>query len=144
MTRLIACFPWLVLKTRVTVGEVMLVPFKDESGQISAPLVDLQPSLEKILSSYTNIKGNPVGNCTVATIEDHNPIWNLVRDGDWERVQVAAQLLSLATISKNDYFAQLGCYANTTQMQFFFQRFTEPVDFIAIGIRRRDGSTMDA
>jgi len=67
-----------------------------------------------------------------------------VFEEDREKVQLASQLLSLASISKNDYNAQLGCYAYATQFQFFFQRFTEPVDFIAIGIRRRDGSTMDA
>lgn len=144
MTRLIACFPWLVLKKPISVGEVVLVPFQEESGKVSEALVDLQPSLEKILSSYTDIKGNPVGNCTVATISTRKPVWDLVFEEDREKVQVASQLLSLAAISKNDYNAQLWCYANTTQFQFFFQRFTEPVDFIAIGVRRRDGSTMDA
>lgn len=143
MTRLIAFFPWLFLKEPVTVGEVVIVPFRDESGKVSEAIVDLQPSLEKLLSSYTDIKGNPVKNCTVATISARNPIWDLVFEEDREKVQLASQLLSLASISRNDFNAQLGCYANSTKFQFFLQSFTEPVDFIAIGVRRRDGSTMD-
>jgi hypothetical protein len=43
---------------------------------------------------------------------------DLVFEEDREKVQLACQLLSLASISENDYNAQLGCYANTRILSY--------------------------
>jgi hypothetical protein len=66
-----------------------------------------------------------------------------LQDEDHELISRYTQILSLSAIAKNDYNTNMGCYTNTTTFQFFRQRFTEPVDFVAFSTRRRDGQTTD-
>jgi len=139
----IAFFPWLYLKEPITLGTLTFLPFRDERGNFPAPLTDLADSLTIILRGYVDMHGEPIDKCVVVTHSGRDPVWNL-EDDDHNLVRRCALILALAAISKNAYNTNIGCYANSTTFQFFRQRFTEPVEYIAFGVRRRDGSTTDA
>jgi hypothetical protein len=96
-----------------------------------------------ILRGYVDMHGDPVDNCVVVTHSGRNPVWDL-QDEDHKLISRSAQILSLSAMSKNDYNTNIGCYANSARFQFFRQRFTEPLTYIAFSTRRRDGSTTDA
>jgi hypothetical protein len=139
----IALFPWLFLREPITLGRLTFLPFRDERGNVSAPLAMLAESLSTILRGYVDMHGEPIDNCVVVTHSGRNPVWDL-EDDDHKLVSRCARILALSAISRSDYNSNIGHYANSTTFQFFRQRFTEPVTYIAFGVRRRDGSTTDA
>ena len=138
----VAFFPWLSLKQPIELPPLRFVPFRDISGAVPTELNDLAESLDTILMGYVDMRGEPIGNSVVVTHAERNPPWN-VHDDDHDLVSRYAKILILSAIAKNDYNTNQGCYTNATTFQFVRQRFTTPVDFIAFGSRRRDGSTMD-
>lgn len=139
--RTIAFFPWVVLHDVVKIGNVHFLPFRDRNENIPGTLSDLTDVMPVIISSYRDLEGKPLSNCTVACIEGKNPPWEL--DGnDVEPISRAASFLALASLAANDYFCVVGHYSNTTIFQPYFQRFTLPVDQITLTIRRRDGRTL--
>jgi len=139
----IAFFPWLLLREPITLAPLTFLVFKDERQNVFAPLVGLAESLSIILRGYVDMHGEPIDNCVVVTHSGRNPVWDL-EDDDHKLVSRCARILALSAISKNDYNTNIGQYANSTTFQFFRQRFTEPVTYIAFVVRRRDGSTTDA
>jgi len=138
----VAFFPWLRLKEPIVLEPLTFVPFRDRNGRMHPTLADLETALNDIMSGYVDERGRPITNCVVVTHAQRTPQWDLA-DEDHDRVSRSAQILSVAAIAKNDYNTNIGCYANASVFQFFRQRFSIPVDYIAIGTRRRDGSTMD-
>ena len=138
----VAFFPWLSLKQPIELPPLRFVPFRDNSGVVPAELKDLTESLDTILTGYVDMRGEAIGNSVVVTHAERHPTWD-VHDDDHDLVNRYAKILILSAIAKNDYNTNLGCYTNATTFQFVRQRFTTPVDFIAFGSRRRDGSTMD-
>jgi hypothetical protein len=69
------------------------------------------------------------------------PAWSLSSE-DFEKVQESASLLYLAAMARNEYFQQIRSYVNRTMCDLYWQRFTEPVDYISVTARRRDGQLM--
>jgi len=138
--RLIVFLPWLKLTDSVRIGDVDFLPFKDTENDVHPQLAALEPSLTQILSGYVDVEGRPAPSCTVATLGARTPCWNLTEE-DFESVRWSIALLSLACMSKNEFYTLIGCYVNSTQFQFFGQKFTEPVENVALVIRRRDGNT---
>jgi hypothetical protein len=51
-------------------------------------------------------------------------------------------LLFLASWAANEYFTPVGSYVNDTSFQLYFQGFTEPVDFVSLSYRKRDGRVL--
>lgn len=137
----IAFFPWVVLRDAVKIGNVHFLPFRDKNENIPGTLSDLTDVMPVIISSYRDLEGNPLSNCTVATIEGKNPPWDL-DDNDIDTIGKASSFLTLASQASNEYFCALGHYSNTTIFQPYFQRFTLPVEWITLTIRRRDGRTL--
>jgi hypothetical protein len=138
--RLIAFLPWLRLAKTTTVKGVDFIPLATRDGAISAELGNLSTSLRKILSSYVDLEGRAMSNCVVACMPGRTPAWNLT-DGDFDAVRSAASLLALASIAENHYFGALGSYCNSSTFAVYWQRFTEPAEWIAVVTRRRDGTT---
>jgi len=75
-------------------------------------LTDAGAALESIVSSYVDLKGDPVPTCTVATVPGCG--WDLAGD-DVETVQWAATLLFLGAWAANAYFPKFfGPYVNSS------------------------------
>jgi len=136
--KLVAFQPWLRLEQPVSVGSVQFVPFQTGRSCEDGVIQGLAAPLEKILSSYVDLANRPVERCTVATISRRQPAWNLF-DEDFEEVHEAASLLYLCAMATNEYFQQVRRYVNSTMFDLYLQRFTEPVRYVTITARRRDG-----
>ncbi len=139
--KLVAFLPWLKLSSSVSVGKVNYVPFEIGVTDQDETLKGLASSLTKILSSYVSFLDRSVRACTVVIKAERNPLWNLEK-GDFEEVQWATSLLFLAASAHNDYFEQLPNYVNRAMFDLYWQRFTEPVDFVTLTARRRDGELL--
>lgn len=136
--KLIAFLPWLKLAQPVTIGDVQFIPFRVSDTQETGGFQGLGTPFVRILSSYVDIRNRPVESATVATISRRQPAWNL-RDEDFGEVQEASSLLYLAAMATNEYFQQFGSYVNRTIFDLCWQRFTDPVGYITLTVRRRDG-----
>ncbi len=138
--RLVAFLPWLKLREAVPVGDaIRFVPFVPGDVQVGDELRDLVPSLTKIASSYVDLRGRPIERCTVTIVNQRIPPWNLARE-DFEAVRWATSLLYLAASATNDYFQMIPRYVNRTMFELYWQRFIEPVNFVTLTARRRNGS----
>jgi hypothetical protein len=124
----------------IAIGETDFVPFRNSVGEVSPPLRDLGASLDTILSGYVDTNERSISNCVVVTMKGRTPAWAL-EDSGYHIVQRNTSLLLLSAFSQNDYFTGIGCYANSTMFQLYWQRFAEPVRSLALKIKRRDGST---
>jgi hypothetical protein len=51
-------------------------------------------------------------------------------------------LLFLAASATNEYFQMIRPYVNRTMFELYWQRFAEPVEFVTLTARRRDGSLL--
>lgn len=139
--RLIAFLPWLRLDQTVSMGDVQFIPFRVSDVHKDEALHGLTMQFVKILSSYVDIRNKPVDRCTVVAMNRRQPAWNLT-DEDFEEVREAASLLYLAAMAANEYFQQIRPYANRTMFDLYWQRFTEPVDYISMTARRREGELL--
>lgn len=135
----VAFLPWLKLAKAVTIGKTRFVPFRVPTG--SPELPDLAPSFTKILSSYVDLWNRPLETCTVATLDYRQPAWN-VRSEDFERVSEDTSMLYLASMAANEYFQAVGHYVNRTMFNLYWQRFSEPVEYMTVTVRRRDGEQL--
>ncbi len=139
--KLIAFLPWLKLSQDVTIGNVQFIPFRLGDAQETDELRALATPFAKILSSYVDIRNRAVERCTVVAMSCRQPTWNL-RYEDFGEVQEASSLLYLAAMATNEYFQQVANYVNRTMFDLYWQRFTEPVDYVTLTARRRDGQLM--
>ena len=137
----ICLLPWLRLDVAYECNGICLVPFQLQGDQ-DANLNALKPSLENILASYVHIRGQPIDRCTIVTIKDNDPEWN-IDDSDHERITESLACFFLAAFSRNNYFAQHSTYINASALQPVFQRLRIPLQGIALQHRRRDGSVLD-
>jgi len=139
--RLIGFMPWLQLDRQTGVGGFSFVPFRDSSGTVNSSLAGLSAAFPAILSSYYDAQERPRENCVLVIdqlAQYPDEAWNL-SETRIEAARWASSLLFLASWAANEYFAPVGSYVNDTSFQLFFQRFTEPVDFVSLSYRRRDG-----
>jgi hypothetical protein len=142
--KLVAFMPWLWLEMPVSVAGFTFVPFLDKTGLISEPLAALQDAFPVILSSYCDIQQRPRETCIVVIDQNAgSPAepWNL-SENKFEALRWAASLLFLASWAGNEYFTPIGSYVNDTNFQLYFQRFTEPPEYVSLSYRRRDGRVL--
>ena len=131
--------PWLKLESPVTVCKIGFASYKKD--QVPAVFQPYGDDIARILASYCDIKGNPISQCILGYFQNGDACKNLT-DAEVLRVNETAQLLAFCGLSRNEYFAQLGDYTNSTAFQVFFQRFSPGSELIALTIRRRDGETL--
>jgi hypothetical protein len=136
--KLVAFLPWVKLRSAVAIGNVTYVPFEVGRATPEQPLRGLETPFTRILSSYVDFIDRPVRSCVVVAKNDRNPPWNLVQE-DFDNVQWCTSLLFLSTIAQNEYFQYLRRYVNRSMFDLYWQGFTEPVEFISVTVRRRDG-----
>ena len=142
--RLVGFMPWLQLAQPVSVGGFNFSPFLDGSGAVAAPLAGLKDAFPIILSSYYDAQERPRRNCIVVTDQSPERIdeaWNL-SEARVDAVRWASSLLFLTSWAANEYFTPIGSYVNDTSFQLYFQRFDEPVDFVSLSYRKRDGRVL--
>jgi hypothetical protein len=142
--KLIGFMPWLQLNRQCSAGGFTFVPFLDGSGAVNSSVAGLSAAFPAILSSYYDAQERPRQNCAI--VVDQSPQipdeeWNLC-EGRTEMIQWASSLLFLASWAANEYFTPVGSYVNDTSFQLYFQRFTEPVDFVSLSYRKRDGRVL--
>lgn len=142
--RVIAFLPWLSLAESVTIAGTEFAPFRDPNGNVNPKLTAIEDTLLKILSSYVDLRGEAVNNFTVVLRDGMAPGWDVATD-DFENIHWTVSLLSLCSLAQNDYFQPvLARYVNNTMFQLYGQNFTEPVDFISLRAKKRDGGTLVA
>ncbi len=96
---LLAFLPWLRLGQEQNLAGVRFVPFRDRDERVHPLLAEFEPQVHRILSSYIDIEGQPLDNCTIATIDERG--WNLA-DDDFDAVNWAASLLFLCAWARNE------------------------------------------
>ncbi len=136
--------PWLWLAKPVSANGFNFVPFLDSSEAVAAPLTGLKDVFPTILSSYYDAQEKPRQNCVIVTDESAqhpDEPWNL-SEARLDAIRWASSLLFLASWAANEYFTPIGSYVNDTSFQLYFQRFTEPVDFVSLSYRKRDGRVL--
>jgi hypothetical protein len=79
------------LKEPITLPPLTFLPFKDWRGYVTVELADLAASLETMLRSYVDERGNPMTNCVAVTHADRRPVWDL-QDGDHETISRYSQI----------------------------------------------------
>lgn len=99
-----------------------------------------EAQLQKIFSSYVDIKGNPVAELAVISFPKE-PFKDLSPE-EAERITQLIRLLAFSVISENDYYRQARQYFNSTHFQHFHQRFQLGSEWIAPDARRREGWTL--
>jgi hypothetical protein len=142
--KVVGFLPWLWLSKEASIGGFSFVPFFDGSGRVTSSLSGLKDAFPTILSSYYDERERPRENCVVIVDQDaqnSDDSWSL-SETSIDRVRWACSLLFLASWSANEYFTPAGSYVNDTSFQLYFQRFTEPIDFISLSYRRRDGRVL--
>ena len=130
--------PWLRLPQPCVIRGVHFVPYKKD--QIPEMFQSYSLDINRILSSYRDIKGDAITECALIYLDGSGPCKDLT-DNEVVRIDEAAQLLTCCALSKNEFYCQLGCYANSTAFQIFYQRFIPGSEWISITTRRRDGKT---
>lgn len=133
----ICILPWLHFDEVYELNEVCLVPFQLNGNQ-DANLGEMKPALKKILASYVDITGRPIDQCTLLTIKNNGPEWN-INGSDRERIMESLACFFLVAFSCNDYFSQASTYVNASVFQPFFQEFEIPLKEVRFRRRRRDG-----
>lgn len=131
--------PWLKLASPVTVWKVGFASYKKD--QVPALFQPHASEIARILTSYCDIKGDPIKECVLGYL-DGGDVYKNLKTEEVSRVNEAAQLLAFCGLSRNEYFTQLGGYTNSTTFQVFFQKFSKGSEWIALTIRRRDGETL--
>lgn len=142
--KLVAFMPWLWLETPVSVAGFTFAPFLDKAGLVAEPLAGLKDTFPVILSSYCDIQQRPRETCVVVTDQsagDPAEPWNLSEDRT-VAVRWASSLLFLASWAANEYFTAIGSYVNDTNFELYFQRFTEPPEYVSLSYRKRDGRVL--
>jgi hypothetical protein len=137
---LIAFMPWMRLPGPIEVGGVRWFPaYVDDKP--APELQGILQSVNTILGGYVDIDGRPINTAAIAQLPDRAP-WELT-DDDLEIVAWSRLLLSLAAISSNCYFTQLGSYTNSACFGVVYQRFTAPAGWVTVIGTRLDGRAED-
>ena len=136
----LALMPWLRLPQTCVICGTHFVSYKKD--QIPEMFRSYSMNINRILSSYRDIEGDAITECVLIYLDSIDPCKDLTDDED-VRIDVdkASQLLTFCALSRNEYFCQSGCYANSIAFQIFFQRFKPNSEWISITSRRRDGET---
>lgn len=134
----LALMPWLRLSQPYVIRGAHFVPYKKD--QIPARVQSYFTDIDRILLSYRDIQGDAITECVLIYLDSLDPCKDL-SDDEGVHINKTSQLLTFCALSKNEYFCQLGCYANSTSFQIYFQRFIPGSDGISITTRRRDGVT---
>ena len=139
----IAIFPWLNIKSSISVLDVVFVPFLDVSGNISDPIKPISEKINFVFKSLHTLANDQRKNCTIAFILNKGELgWKLAND-DFLKVKKAALFLYLATLAKNEYFQQLRAYTNSSYFRYFFQNLpTENSDHVSFEVKRRGGGIL--
>jgi hypothetical protein len=128
--------PWCPIDQPYDLGPFKLVPFEPGTA-----LGDVEKEsnrvLDKLVSTYRTIEGDPVQSLAVIHSNDRSPTDDLSN----EEIAVAYDLLTLATFSglaARDFLDPIAAYCNADCFAMYVQQF-ENADFTALTTRKRAG-----
>ncbi|OGQ69226.1 MAG: hypothetical protein A3F82_08880 [Deltaproteobacteria bacterium RIFCSPLOWO2_12_FULL_44_12] len=127
----ICILPWISFDEKYTINGASLIPVRTTQFE------DFPAALKMILSSYVDMIGRPIEQCSLLTLEGNDPVWN-IKPSDDQQVMKAMALFFLSSFSCNDYFTY-GAYVNASAFQPIFQEFQIPLRGLLFRRRRRDG-----
>ena len=133
--------PWLPICREVPIGNVVFLPFSpNDPGAVTTTSIR---DLRQFARCYVDMKGKPVQQMCIATWEKDLSFSGLT-DQQVDSVFRASDLLMLGYLSTNEYFCEVGAYANATLFQTYVQRFAQGDSMVGVRTRRRDGQAYDA
>jgi len=135
----VTILPWLRLSRPVEADALLFWPFPAMKKEID-PKGHFDAQLQKIFSSYVDIKGNPIAELTVVSFP--REAFKDLSPEEADRIGQLIRLLAFSVMSENEYYLQAGSYFNSTHFQHFHQRFQLGSDWIAPDARRREGRTL--
>lgn len=134
--KILALLPWLKLNVPIKVKDVVFTPYLIQSGDPECVFHSFKEEINRILSSYRDIRGEIINECALAYIDVKDPCNSTV---DVRLMSNAAHMLAFAGLAKNKFCVQLGNYTNSSYFETVFQEFSKDSEFIRIITRRRDG-----
>lgn len=136
----ICILPWIHFDKIYEVNGARLLPYPQHNFP-----ADFRTALEEVLSSYKEIQGESISQCTIVSLSNKQPEWCLDGESDdLDKIQECLSLFFLAAMSCNNYFSQDSTYSNSSAFQPIFQNLTIPPRGHAVRYRRRDGFIEDS
>ena len=136
----VALLPWLRIPEKILLGDVTFVPFNAEADS-SAGVRQFASQIGAMLQSYRDLKGNSVKKTTLAYLDPDRPF--VLSDEDVHSINKAAQLLTLAALSCNEYFQFFPRNTNSSSFAVVCQNFKPGDHGIAFRKRCRSGYIID-
>jgi len=135
----VCLLPWIHIDKPYEVNGSRLLPFPDYEYDN-----DFKCAFKEILTSYKELNGENIQQCTIVAKKEGLPQWHLDKDsGDQIHAESNLELFFLAAFAQNNYFSQHSTYCNASAFQPIFQNFTIPPRGKAVQWRRRDGYGLD-
>ena len=131
--------PWCRIDEQIKMGDIRIVPFK-QGKRIRGAGVILNRQIERILSSYKTIEGQPISRAAFIQLSAKGIGEDLTED-EIELLNKLVALLIFCGLSNRAYFNHVGSYCNTDCFTMYIQKF-EDAEFTAISSRRREGRTL--
>jgi hypothetical protein len=134
--KVLSLLPWLKLEVPIKVNEVVFMPYSIQSGDPEHVFHSFKKEIDRVLSSYRDIRGRIINECALAYTDKEDPCSSAV---DIRLVSNASHMLTFAALARNKFCVQFGSYANSSYFETVFQEFSKESEFIRIMTRRRDG-----
>jgi len=134
--KILVLLPWLKLRNPVKIKDLFFTPYSIQSVDPKCVFNSFKKEINRILSSYRDIRGDIINECALAYIDVKDPCSSTV---DVRLMSNASHMLAFAGLAKNKFCVQLGSYTNSSYFEIVFQEFSKDSEFIRIITRRRDG-----
>lgn len=134
--KILSLLPWLKLQVPIKVKEVVFTPYSIQSGDPEHIFHSYKKEIDRLLSSYRDIRGKIINECALAYTDKKDPCSSAV---DIRLVSNALHMLTFAALARNKFCVQFGSYTNSSYFETVFQKFSKGSEFIRIMTRRRDG-----
>jgi hypothetical protein len=135
-SKMLSLLPWLKLEVPIKVKEVVFTPYSIMSGDPEHVLHSFKKEIDRVLSSYRDIRGRIINECAIAYTDKKDPCSSAV---DIRLVSNASHMLTFAALARKKFCVQFGSYANSSYFETVFQEFSKESEFVRIMTRRRDG-----
>ena len=132
--------PWLTLKQPIFVGGFWFKPISagNAVGLVGA---DMGPTVQKLLGSYIDLKGQPVDGCTLVLRRNHPLAWD-IPPSIWRKLHRALDILMLSHLSEQRFYEQFSPHMNATMFQAVGHGVSANSDHLSLHQRRRGMSLL--
>jgi hypothetical protein len=134
----IAFMPWCRIDRSYDLQDLSIIRF-DRARPVEGIDDALRENVQKILSTYKDIKGSPVAKAALLVLKNKQILDDL-NDEERDLLYEHVEIIRFGGIANREYFDPIAPYCNSDCFTCYVQRFTTP-DFTALSSRRREGST---